>query len=234
MKILALDTATENCSAALFINGTYFEREQLLGRGAAEAILPLINELLAAAVLTLRDLDAIAFGRGPGGFTGVRLAASVTQGLAFGAGRRVVPVSDLQALAQRVFTAEPKTARVFAALDARMGEVYCGAFERTDAGLAVAAGPERVMAPQQVSLPDAWVGRPVCIGAGSGFDAYPQLRAALGGPLAAVREGLLPRAREIAQLAVAQVEAGRLLGPEGAVPVYLRDNVAQPRASPKS
>ena len=234
MKILALDTATENCSAALIINGAYFEREQLLGRGAAEAILPLIRELLTGAAVALRDLDAIAFGRGPGGFTGVRLAASVTQGLAFGAGLRVVPVSNLQALAQRILSAEPKTVRVLAALDARMGEVYFGAFERTHAGLAVAAGPECVVAPEQVSLPKTWFSPPAAVGAGSGFDAYPQLKAALAGHLGAVRERLLPRAREIAQLAMADVKAGRLLGPEGAVPVYLRDNVAQPRAMPKS
>ena len=234
MKILALDTATENCSAALFINGTLLEREQLLGRGAAEAILPMVHELLAAAAVALRELDAIAFGRGPGGFTGVRLAASVTQGLAFGAGLRVVPVSDLQALAQRVLAAEPATGRVLACLDARMREVYWGAFERSEAGFALAAAPECVVAPEQVSLPVAWSTPPAPIGAGSGFDAYPQLKAALAGRLGGVRERLLPRAREIAQLAVAEVAAGRLLAPEGAVPVYLRDNVAQPRAAPKS
>lgn len=234
MKILALDTATENCSAALFIKGTFFEREQLLGRGAAEVILPLVQELLAAAAVALRDLDAIAFGRGPGGFTGVRLAASVTQGLAFGAGLRVVPVSDLQALAQRVLNAEPATVRVLAGLDARMRELYWGAFERSHAGLAVAAAPECVLAPEQVSLPAAWSTPPAPIGAGSGFDAYPQLSSRLAGRLGGVRAGVLPRAREIAQLAVAEVAAGRLLAPRDAIPVYLRDNVAQPRVASKS
>ena len=102
MRILAIDTATENCSAALLLDGRLSQREQRLERGAAEAILPMVEELLSEARVSLAMLSAIAFGRGPGAFTGVRLAASVTQGLAFGAGLKVVPVSDLQALAQRV------------------------------------------------------------------------------------------------------------------------------------
>jgi len=112
VKVLALDTATENCSAALLINGNLRTREMLLNRGHAEHILAMVSELLADADVALQGLDAIAFGRGPGAFTGVRLAASVTQGLAFGAAVRVVPVSNLQALAQRVLLQEPTAARV--------------------------------------------------------------------------------------------------------------------------
>jgi tRNA threonylcarbamoyladenosine biosynthesis protein TsaB len=228
MRILALDTATENCSAALFIKGACLEREQHLGRGAAEVLLPMVEALLAEGGIGLRDLDAIAFGRGPGGFTGVRLAASVTQGLAFGAGLGVVGVSDLRALAQRALGEAPHCLRVLACTDARMQEVYCGAFERGTSGLAAPAADERVVPPQQVSLPHAWAAGPEPWGVGSGFGAYPQLGATLAGRLAGIRGDLWPRAREIAQLAAVEVTAGHLDPPERAQPVYLRDDVTQP------
>lgn len=229
MKILALDTATENCSAALYIKGQLTQREEWLARGHAERILPMIEALLTDAGVALHALTAVAFGRGPGAFTGVRLAASVTQGLAFGAGLPVVPVSDLRALAQRVLDDEPSAARVLVCNDARMHEVYCGCFDRGAAGCATAADKERVVKPRGVALPAHWLAPPQLpvLAAGSGFAAYPELRTALAGQVAGFREGLWPRAAEIARLAVAEVEAGRLLGPEGAVPVYLRDDVAQ-------
>jgi len=228
VKILALDTATENCSAALLINGNLRTREMLLNRGHAEHILTMVSELLADADVALQGLDAIAFGRGPGAFTGVRLAASVTQGLAFGAAVRVVPVSNLQALAQRALLQEPAAARVLACTDARMHEVYCGAFERSVGGLATAADAERVVAPEGVKLPAPWVAAQ-SVGVGSAFAAYPELQAALPGLV--VRAGLWPRAAEIVQLAAAEVRAGRTLAPEEALPVYLRDDVARPPAS---
>ena len=131
-------------------------REALLGRGHAERILPMVEELLRAADVALRALSAIAFGRGPGAFTGVRLAASVTQGLAFGAGLPVVPISDLRALAQRVLDDEPAADRVLVCNDARMQEVYSGTFERGAAGRAVAVGAECVGKPELVPLPPQW------------------------------------------------------------------------------
>jgi tRNA threonylcarbamoyladenosine biosynthesis protein TsaB len=232
MRILALDTATESCSAALLINGQLAGRELELGRGHAEHILPMIDELLAEAGTTLGTLDAIAFGRGPGGFTGVRLAASVTQGLAFGAGLPVIPVSDLAAVAQRAVGqgnegnegAEPH--RVIVCNDARMREVYWACFERR-AGLATLVGEERVAPPDAVALPSSWTSGPV-LGAGRGFSAYPHLRTRLESRLAAVHERLLPRAQEIALLAVPVLLAGQAVTPEQALPVYLRDEVAQP------
>jgi tRNA threonylcarbamoyladenosine biosynthesis protein TsaB len=227
MKILALDTATENCSAALLINGALLSREQLLGRGHAEAILPMVNELLAAGGVALRQLTAIAFGRGPGGFTGVRLAASITQGLAFAADLPVLAVSDLRALAQRVLDEDAAATRVLACTDARMQEVYCGAFERGPGRAALEACPECVLAPERLQLPQGWLTDGTVIGAGSGFAAYPRLGGILGAR-GLIRPGLWPRAQEIAQLAVAEVEAGRLLAAEDAVPVYLRDDVTQP------
>jgi tRNA threonylcarbamoyladenosine biosynthesis protein TsaB len=221
VRILAIDTATANCSAALLIDQQLLQREQLLERGHAEAILPMVDGLLAAAGVTLGSLTAIAFGRGPGAFTGVRLAASVTQGLAFAAGLPVVSVSDLRALAQRALEAEATIAAVLACLDARMHEVYWGHFERGVDGLARAVGAERVSGPAQVELPRPRSGR--IAGVGSGFAAYAQLRTDL--PVDVVLEGLLPRAAEIARLAVPDAVAGRFLAAEQALPVYLRDDV---------
>lgn len=235
MKILALDTATENCSVALWVDGELTVREQLLERGHAEQILPMLDELLAASGVSLRQLAAVAFGRGPGAFTGVRLAASVAQGLAFGAQLPVVPVSDLAALAERVLSENAGTRRVIVCTDARLGEVYWGCFERGESGLAAAATPERVSRPEAVHLPDGWNGpAEAWLAAGSGFSAYPQLKVAVGAVPDGIREGLFPRAREVARLAAPEVSGGRALPAEEAIPVYLRDDVTQasrPRSS---
>lgn len=225
MRLLALDTATECCSAALLIDGRLLTREAELVRGHGERILPMIDELLREAGIGLSGLHAIAFGRGPGSFTGVRLAAGVVQGLAFGAGLAVVAISDLSALAQRAFDGDGSVARALVCNDARMQEVYWGCFERGSDGLALSRGPERVGPAGSVVLPPTWTN---AAGIGRGFAAYPALRALAG---VAVREGwdrLLPRAAEVARLAVPELAAGRLLAPEAALPVYLRDDVARP------
>jgi tRNA threonylcarbamoyladenosine biosynthesis protein TsaB len=230
VRILAIDTATENCSAALLIDGQVITRERMLERGHAEIILPMVDELLAEAGISLAALTVIAFGRGPGGFTGVRLAASLAQGLAFGAGLPVVPVSDLAALAQRVLGQDAAVERVLACTDARMREVYWGCFERTAAGLAAAIAEEHVGKPATVHLPQAWAGQAHALpvwGAGSGFAACPEVHAALGAALRGVLEGLFPRALEIARLAAPEAAAGRVLPAEQALPVYLRDDVIQ-------
>ncbi|MHB8813622.1 MAG: tRNA (adenosine(37)-N6)-threonylcarbamoyltransferase complex dimerization subunit type 1 TsaB [Steroidobacteraceae bacterium] len=225
MRLLALDTATEGCSAALLIEDRMLTREEELARGHAERILPMVDELLAEAGIGLSGLDAIAFGRGPGSFTGVRLAASVTQGLAFGAGLGVVAISDLSALAQRVFDEDGSVTRSLVCNDARMQEVYWGCFERGSDGLAIARGPERVDPPQSVAPPPAWLS---AAGLGRGFSAYPALRALPGVVVRGDWDRLLPRAAEVARLAVPELTAGRLLDPDAAVPVYLRDDVARP------
>ncbi|HYB65363.1 MAG TPA: tRNA (adenosine(37)-N6)-threonylcarbamoyltransferase complex dimerization subunit type 1 TsaB [Steroidobacteraceae bacterium] len=224
MKILALDTATENCSAALLVDGQLTARERLLERGHAENILAMIDEVLAEAGASLSGVTAIAFGRGPGSFTGVRLAASVTQGLAHGGGIPVVPVSDLAAVAQRVLGDDASAQRVLVCNDARMREVYWGCFARSAEGLAAPVGDERVSDPGQVALPAGWALGSGLRGAGTGFAAYPQLRSAFSRPLAGISE-VHPRAAEIALLAVPEVIAGRLHSPEEALPVYLRDDV---------
>ena len=235
MRILAIDTATENCSAALLIDASVQFREIEMERGHAERILPMIDELLADAGITLHDLDAIAFGRGPGSFTGVRLAVTVTQGLAFGASLGVVPISDLRAVAQRALRQDPTLTRVLVCNDARMNEVYWACFERGGDGLARLEGEERVSKPSEVKLPAGWsTATPV----GRGFIAYADaLRAAVPTAVAAAADiaavptaeslvHLLPHATDIALLAAPDVTAGRLIPPEAATPIYLRDNVA--------
>jgi tRNA threonylcarbamoyladenosine biosynthesis protein TsaB len=218
MRILALDTATELCSAALLVGGTLMSREVETGRGHAEQILPMVDALLTEARISLRNLDAIAFGRGPGGFTGVRLAASVAQGLAFGAQLPVIPVSDLRATAQRALDLDRQLLRVLVCNDARMQEVYWACFERAADGLASLTGSEHVGPSSGVQLPAGWLA-PVA-GAGRGFRVYGEL----GRFVSHTFDDLLPRASEIARLAV---DAARV-PPEQAIPVYLRDNVVRP------
>jgi tRNA threonylcarbamoyladenosine biosynthesis protein TsaB len=201
-------------------------RERPPGPGHSAHILQMVQEVLGEAAIELQGLDCIAFGRGPGGFTGVRLAASVTQGLAFGAGLPVVPVSDLLAVAQQALDLAPTAASVLVCNDARMQEVYWTCAVRAPAGLARAVGPERVGSPDTVQLASELPG-PVQ-GAGRGFAVWPSLQQRLGTQLAAVHPELLPRAREILTLAVPEWLAGHGLAPEMALPVYLRNDVAKP------
>jgi tRNA threonylcarbamoyladenosine biosynthesis protein TsaB len=226
VKILALDTATEACSVALGLDagpgGRVFERYLELERGHAEQLLPMVDSVLEEAGCALGSLDAIAFGRGPGGFTGVRLAASVAQGLAFGAGLGVLPVSDLAAVALRAAGLHPGAARVLVVNDARMREVYWAQYS----GEGKPAGEERVGSAATVELPDATSATP-WIAAGRGLAAWPELaeRCRQEGA-AAVYPDLLPRATEVLALARRDAAAGGLLRPEAALPVYVRDKVA--------
>ena len=226
MSLLALDTATEACSAAVLLPDRMVSRCVELARGHSEQILPMIDAVLAEAGLELPALDAIAFGRGPGSFTGVRLAIGVAQGLAFGARRPVVPVSDLRALAQQTFDLSPAAASVLVCSDARMHEVYWAAYRRDARGLAEALCAERVSPAHAVALPSD-LPRPT-YAAGRGFRAYPELARALEGGIDAMHNTLLPRASEVARLAVVELAAGRGVSPEAAVPQYLRDDVARP------
>ena len=144
MKILAVETATEACSAALSVEGEIIERYTVSPREHSLLILPMLESLLAEAGLVLNQLDALAFGRGPGSFTGVRIAAGVIQGVAFGADLPVAPVSTLAAMAQDIFAKSRETA-VFTALDARMGEVYWGVYQKSEDGYATLWGEEAVI-----------------------------------------------------------------------------------------
>lgn len=216
MKILAIDTATERCSAALLADERCIERSIETPRGHAELILPMVESILSEARLRLQDLDGLAYGRGPGAFTGVRIAIGVVQGLAYGAQLPTVGVSDLAAIAQQV--AQPQD-RVLVCMDARMGEVYWAVFScPAETGLVVADSAERVDRPANVSVPGT-----LTVLAGAGFGAHPQLVQL--GPNSAVHDSALPRAREIALLARPEFTAGRGKPATAAEPVYLRNNV---------
>jgi tRNA threonylcarbamoyladenosine biosynthesis protein TsaB len=216
MKVLALDTATERCSVALWCDGQLLERCEDTARAQAELVLPMVSDVLREAGIGLRQLSGIAFGRGPGGFTGVRVAVSVAQGLAFAAGLPVVGISNLAAVAQQV--AGPHD-EVLVCMDARMGEVYCGRFTlAAGAALVTVAGDESVRSPAAVEL------RGATLLAGTGFSAYPGLAARWPDLPQRV---VLPHARQIAVLGMAELAAGKGLPAEQAQPVYLRDEVAQ-------
>jgi tRNA threonylcarbamoyladenosine biosynthesis protein TsaB len=224
MRLLALEVSTEACSVAL-LDGERLERlHEEPGRGHAERLLPMVDQLLRVAGFGLAALDAIAFGRGPGGFTGVRLGASVAQGLAFGAGRPVVAVSTLRAVAEAVLREDPAVEVVLVCNDARMREVYWSAYERGADGLPVPLAAEQVGPPEQVRF-EVPAGR--CFAAaGRGLAAHPQL-AARYAALGALQERRLPEAAAIARLAVPEVLAGRTVHAREALPIYVRDDVAR-------
>jgi tRNA threonylcarbamoyladenosine biosynthesis protein TsaB len=220
MNLLAIETATEACSVALLHGETLIDRSELAPRRHAELVLPMAEELLAEAGITRRQLDGIAMGRGPGAFTGVRLAVSVAQGLALALDSPVLPVSSLAALAMQ---APRDGTAVLAAIDARRGEIYAGTFRLDAEGLAEPLGLEHVLAAADLILPtaDAWNVL------GSGWGAYGEaIRARLPSTPRWADGSRFPQARDVARLARPRFEAGEVLPPEQALPVYLRDKVA--------
>lgn len=217
MKLLAIETSTEACSVAVSIDGRIHERIDH-GQHHSDVILGMVQQVLAEAGLTLKQLDAIAFSRGPGSFTSLRIGAGVVQGLAFGANLPVVPVSSLAVLAQSV-----DAPKVLAAFDARMNQVYWGAYLRNKKGLVELQGQEIVIAPVDVPLSEGsgWVG------AGSGWDVYADLLTRkLSGYLTEWRAKVFPTSRAVTTLGAAAFIAGQAVSPEQAIPVYVRDEVA--------
>lgn len=228
MKLIAFDTSTEWTSVALAIDGEVQRWQQETPQQHAKLLLGVIDRLLAEAGIARSALDAIAFGRGPGSFTGVRLATAVAQGLSFGLDRPAVPVSTLAALAH---AAGPQAAGrpVLALLDARMGELYAGVFEVDGDGVE-ARMAEQVVAPALLVLP---MGGPVAV-CGGGYPVYAEkLPAALRGALVPMDAPgtQVPGATSIARLAARQLAVGPLAAP---LPVYLRDRVAQTEAERRS
>jgi tRNA threonylcarbamoyladenosine biosynthesis protein TsaB len=220
MNLLAIETATEACSVALVHGNDIIARSELAPRRHAELALPMADALLAEAGLGRHALDAIAVGRGPGAFTGVRLAVSLAQGMAMALDRPVVPVSSLAALA---LEAPEDEAAILAVIDARMGEVYAAAYRRDGGGGLVELAPEWVGAAEALQLP----AEPSWHVVGSGWATYaPALRGRLGGELRSAEGERYPQARHVAELAVRAFREGRAVAPELALPVYLRDKVA--------
>ena len=217
MNLLAVDTSTEHCTAALWIDGEVDVRESVAGQRHSSLLLGMIDELLTSRGLSVHHLDAIAFGEGPGSFTGLRIACGVVQGLAFGADVPVIGIGTLVAMAEG-----SRADRVVCCVDARKHEIYHAAYERCGDGWH-AVHPPSVCAPAVApALPGQdW------LGCGSGFSAYREiLLQHYGERLAAVDAECFPHAADIAKLAVSRLEAGETVTAEQALPVYLRDKVA--------
>jgi len=221
-KLLAVETSTEACSVALYSDGETREFYEYAPMRHAELLLPAIQSLLDAAGLPLADLDAIAFGRGPGSFTSLRIGIGVVQGLAWGAGLPVVPVSSLAAVAQAaiaVTTAEVST--ICVAMDARMQEVYTANFQRGGDGFVITPSEEQVCSPGLVSVPDDGP----FLAAGNGFDRFEELRP-LASRASECHPDIWPRAGVICKLALKWLESNEPLTAGLAQPVYVRNNVA--------
>ena len=220
MNLLAIETATETCSVALAVNGEVMELYEHAPRQHAELLLPWVQQLLAEAELGFTSLDGIAFSRGPGSFTSLRIGIGVVQGLAWASDCPVIPVSSLAATAQVAANEGIRTAQV--ALDARMSEVFTGLFRLNENGIMVVDGEERVCGPDRVQLPD----EPEIYAVGIGFERYPELNE-LAGHLAGTRVDIWPDAVSVLKLAQEWLISNKALPAEMAQPVYLRDNVAK-------
>lgn len=236
INLLALETATEHCSAAIWQRDDggrirVLARRQHAPRQQTELILPMVDELLAEFGLVLTQFNAVAYSCGPGAFTGVRIAAAVAQGLALGADLPVVPVSSLQTLAQTAHRLLGAHA-VLAAFDARMQEIYAGAYVLDDHALMQPITSEVAGAPASLppALAEAWraqVSRwpdAIRVGAGSGWATYGDTLSE-SVPVQQAGPDLAPDAEDVAVLAAAAWQAGRAVAPELALPVYLRDDV---------
>ncbi len=217
MKVLAIDTATEQCSVALRLEGRTIEERAMTARGHAEMLLPMVERVMVEAGCTLADLDGLAFGRGPGAFTGVRIAVGAIQGISLGSGLPVVGISTLAAVAQQ-FAGTGEA--VLVCMDARMNEVYWGVYARGGDGRLTLQGTEGVGPAESVFLDDPRV----VMGVGTGFHAYSVLKGRFPG--LRIDDTALPRASDIACLGELALLRGEGLQASGAQPVYLRDQVA--------
>src|SRR5690554_497081 len=222
--ILALDSSTDACSVALIHDNHVTSLFEIAAKSHTQRLLPMVDEVLREAGCEKRQLDAIAFGRGPGSFTGLRICLGVVQGLAFGLNLPVVPVSTLAAMAEgfRRVNSLPDKSPILAALDARMNEVYWGLFASNE-GAPAAITPEFVMSPADVAgQPAVQQHLASIIGVGAGWQ-YPDLQAL---PVAQIQQEFYPQAQDIVRLAVKLMAEGKSVSAMQAQPVYLRDQVS--------
>jgi len=220
--MLAVETSTEACSAALYIDGEVQERFEIAPREHTKLILPMLDSLMAEAELKPQQLDALAFSRGPGSFTGVRISTGIIQGIALGADLPVVPVSTLAAIAQH-YLKNSTSHCAFTAMDARMGEIFWGVYQKNQQGYAELMGEEAVTLAENIIFPQQQG-----VGIGSGWGEYPeQLSNCLGDLLQAIEVDHLPRASAIIDLGVLGFQNNQAVAVEKAMPVYLRDKVAK-------
>ncbi len=217
MLILALETSTELGSCALWRDGLLSERICPPGRSHSETLLPLVRELLVEAGIKVGDLDAIAFGAGPGAFTGLRVACGAAQGMAAATDRPLVPVTSLETMA--TVAGAPQ---VLALLDARMGEVYAGCYVVGDNGYAL-HGEIRVVDPAILDLP----ADPGWLACGNALAAYPALSARLIAAGIPEQPGIVPTAAVVAQIAAMRAQRGEVIDAAQAAPLYIRDKVAK-------
>jgi tRNA threonylcarbamoyladenosine biosynthesis protein TsaB len=225
MKILAIDTSTEACSVAVYIDGDSRERFEIARQRHTELILPMIESLLAESGLnSVKDFDALAFGRGPGSFTGIRIGTGVVQGIALGSGLAVAPVSTLAAIAQGVYRVRQEK-NILVAIDARMQEIYWGCYQLDEQGYMQTSQAEVVGKPDELQMPEqdttGWYG------AGSAWTAYEQdLCRISAGRLSSYDGSVLPHAMDVAHLACDVINKDGLVSAEHIEPVYLRNEVA--------
>lgn len=221
MNLLAIECSTEVLSVAVWASGELCERVQDVGVRHGDRLLPLIDAVLADARVDKLELSAVAFGCGPGAFTGVRMAVAAAQGIAYGLDIPALPVSSLAALAQEGY-ARGAVAPILALADARMGEVYAGGFEVDAEGLVYAVADEQLVAPAELALP----GDNIWCAVGPGFRAYaPLLRERFGYRLDAIERSVFPQAAAVARLGARALRAGLGVPARQALPVYLRDKV---------
>ena len=223
MHLLAIETATETLSVALSINGEVLEYYQHAPRQHAELLLPWVQKILDEADIGFSSLDAIAFSRGPGSFTSLRIGIGVVQGLAWASDLPVIPVSSLAATAQSAYNEGVSSALV--ALDARMNEVFTGTFKANSDGIMMSVDAERVCAPHEIRAPEL----DGSYGIGIGFERYDELKN-LSKQLAGVNADIWPKASSVLTLAADWLQNNTALPAEQAQPVYLRDKVAKTTA----